>query len=58
MAIEKIKILGAEYSSYAKFIATEAPTFFGYIISVLASVAADQPVKVLIQFSFLSHIEG
>ena len=30
--------MGAEYSSYMKFIATEAPTFFGYIISVLASV--------------------
>ena len=48
MAIEKIKILGAvlelsakqgaEYLSYVKFIATYAPTFFGYIISVLASV--------------------
>ena len=30
--------MGAEYLSYVKFIATEAPTFFGYIISVLASV--------------------
>ena len=30
--------MGAEYLSYAKFIATRAPTFFGYIISVLASV--------------------
>ena len=29
----------AEYLSYVKFIATEAPTFFGYIISVLASVS-------------------
>ena len=29
---------GAEYLSYVKFIATETPTFFGYIISVLASV--------------------
>ena len=28
--------MGAEYLSYVKFIATEAPTFFGYIISVLA----------------------
>ena len=28
----------AEYLPYVKFIATEAPTFFGYIISVLASV--------------------
>ena len=38
MAIEKIKILGAEYLSYVKSIATYAPTFFGYIISVLAIV--------------------
>jgi hypothetical protein len=30
--------MGAEYLSYVKFIATESPTFFGYIISVLASV--------------------
>ena len=30
--------LGAEYLSYVKFIATYALTFFGYIISVLASV--------------------
>ena len=28
----------AEYLSYVKIIAIEAPTFFGYIISVLASV--------------------
>ena len=31
-------VLGAEYLSYVKFIATYALTFFGYIISVLASV--------------------
>ena len=30
--------LGAEYLSHVKFIATRAPTFLGYIISVLASV--------------------
>ena len=30
--------MGAEYLCYVKFIATEALTFFGYIISVLASV--------------------
>ena len=30
--------MGAEYLSYVKFIATFAPTFFGYIISVLDSV--------------------
>ena len=31
-------VLGAEYLSYVEFIATYALTFFGYIISVLASV--------------------
>ena len=31
-------VLGAEYLSFAKSIATYAPTFFGYIISFLASV--------------------
>ena len=31
--------MGAEYLSYVKFIATEAPTFFGYVISVLAMVS-------------------
>ena len=30
--------MGAEYLSYVKSIATFALTFFGYIISVLASV--------------------
>ena len=30
--------LDAEYLSYVKFIATRVPTFFGYTISVLASV--------------------
>jgi len=30
--------MGAGYLSYVKFIANEAPTFLGYIISVLASV--------------------
>ena len=30
--------MGAEYLSYVKSIATFAPTFNGYIISVLASV--------------------
>ena len=32
-------VLGAEYLSYVKSIATFALTFFVYIISVLASVA-------------------
>ena len=30
--------MDAEYLSYVKSIATFAPTFYGYIISVLASV--------------------
>jgi len=30
--------MGAEYLSYVKSIATFAPTFYGYIISALASV--------------------
>ena len=30
--------MGAEYLFYVKSIATFAPTFYGYIISVLASV--------------------
>ena len=30
--------IGADNSFYLKFIATDAPTFFGYIISVLAMV--------------------
>ena len=34
-------VLGAKYLSYVKSIATYAPTFFGYIISVLASVSSD-----------------
>ena len=33
-------VMGAEYLSYVKFIATNALTFFGFIISVLASVIA------------------
>ena len=35
-------VLGAEYLSYVKSIATFFPTFFGHIISVLASVGADE----------------
>ena len=33
--------MGADYSFYVKLIATGAPTFFGYIISVLASVITE-----------------
>ena len=42
MAIEKIKILGAEYSFYLKSIATYAPAFLGYNNSALARVNAVQ----------------
>ena len=38
MAIEKIEIL-----DYVKSIVTFAPTFYGYIISVLASVGLRSP---------------
>ena len=37
--------MGAEYSSYVKFITTVAPTFFGHIILVLASVFKKYRVK-------------
>ena len=37
-------VLGAEYLSYVKSIATFALTFFGYIISVLASVIPELTV--------------
>ena len=43
-------VLGAKYLSYVKFIATRAPTFFGYIISVLANV----PNEKLVQLNWLS----
>ena len=35
--------MGAKYLSYVKSIATFDPTFYGYIIFVLASVALDLP---------------
>ena len=34
--------MDANNSFHVKFIATEAPTFFGYIISVLAKVCTEQ----------------
>ena len=40
MAVEKIKILGAEYSFYVKSIATYAPTFLRHNNSVLAIIKA------------------
>ena len=39
--------MGAEYLSYVKSIATFAPTFYGYIISVLASVTKEVGQKVI-----------
>ena len=55
--------MGAEYLSYVKFIATEVPTFFRYIISVLAGVhcqsvpfihgfAANDPISMCISKYF------
>ena len=38
-------VLGVEYLSYVESVATFALTFFGYIISVLASVFKDQNIK-------------
>ena len=37
--------MGADYSFYVKSIAAYAPTFFGYIISFLASVFYDKMEK-------------
>ena len=36
--------MGADNSFYVKTIATHVPTFFGYIISVLAIVISDAPI--------------
>ena len=44
--------MGAEYSSYVKFIATRAPTFLGYIISVLASVQNHMAVPLKLENKF------
>ena len=38
--------MDADNSFYVKFIATEAPTFFGYIISALAMVLPSRLEKV------------
>ena len=43
--------MDADYSFYVKFIATYAPTFFGYIISVLAMVT----VVIIISASLRTH---
>ena len=37
--------MGAEYFSYVKSIATFAPIFYGYIISILASVKSNLSKK-------------
>ena len=42
--------MGADYSFYVKSIATCALTFFGYIISVLASVLSSTSVKAAAEF--------
>ena len=41
--------MGADYSICVKFIATRAPTLFGYIISVLASVTYVHMYKIYIE---------
>ena len=50
--------MGAEYLSYVKFIATWAPTFFGYIISVLASVAGIHTMNRYPGSSMIVHVLG
>ena len=45
-------VLGAEYSSYVEFIAADALTFSGYIISVLASVNDKEGAFELLQTPF------
>ena len=49
-------VLGTEYLSYVKFIATYALTFFGYIISVLASVIST--AERLSDDAFVSRVRG
>ena len=44
--------MGAEYLFYVKSIATFAPTFYGYIISVLASVSSKE---LLDKYNSLEH---
>ena len=38
--------MGADYLFYVNFIAIRVPTFFGHIISVLASVRYDNPIQI------------
>ena len=44
--------MGAEYLSYVQSIATFAPTFYGYIISVLASVYSVDSIKRTVHLAF------
>ena len=56
-------VLGTEYSSYVKSIATYAPIFFGYIILVLANVKNQykfqkpqvRNIELIYEFSFLDY---
>ena len=50
--------MGADYSFYVKFIATKAPTFFGYIISVLASVLGDLHCEIGVDLIHSASISG
>ena len=47
--------MGAEYVSYMKSIATFAPTFYGYIISVLVSVGGAISVLKLKVYFYVIH---
>ena len=47
--------MGADYSFYAKSIATRVPTFLGYIISVLASVYWLHCKKIWANFNVQSY---
>ena len=48
--------MGAEYSFYVKYIATFAPTFYGYIISLLASVLSIAIPKATLELIFCLFI--
>ena len=48
--------MGAEYLFYVKSIATFAPTFYGYIISALASVKLHRVLEDYIQYDSLGFM--
>ena len=48
--------LGSEYLSYVKFIATRAPTFFGYITSASDSVSINLPFDAQVSEKILNVI--